>query len=404
MKKLLLPLAAGLIATASFAQVTVYNGEDTGTGMWDSFLTEAAEVDNPAKDAVNSTDKCLRISRIKDTEMWAGARAPRLSIPNITEYGQITMMVKKDEPGLVRLEIQTEGEARKEFLEAFYLPEGAGTWQKLVFNLPPNSLAGEPVAIILASIHFVDTRIDDDYYDQYMYLDEIVLQPKTDKVEFDAENRGTDMWDAFLTDIAIVDNPAKDETNATDKCLRIFRKKDMDEWGGARAPRFKVTNLSDYHTLTLMLKKDVPGAIRLELQTLDEGKKEFLTADYPAEAAGTWKKIEFPIPENALEGEPLSIILLSPHLVNTREDPAYTDQYVYVDEMYLTTKSGSAIQVPLFDRARIIATTVYNLTGEKVAAFGETQAIDLTSLAKGIYILEQTDENGIKNSRKVINE
>ena len=404
MKKPLLPLATWLFATASFAQVTVYNGEDTGTGMWDSFLTEAVETDNPAKDAINATDKCLRISRIKDTDMWAGARAPRLSIPDITDYGQITMMVKKDEPGMVRLEIQTEGELRKEFLEAQYLTEGAGTWQKLVFNLPPNSLAGEPAAIILASIHYVDTRIDDDYYDQYMYLDEIVLHPKTDKVEFDAENRGTDMWDPFLTDIAIVDNPAKDEVNSTDNCLQIFRKKDMDEWGGARAPRFKVTNLNDYKTLTLMLKKDVPGTIRLELQTLDEGKKEFLTAEYPAEAVGSWKKIEFAIPDNALEGEPLSIILLSPHLANTREDPAYTDQNMYIDEMYLTTKSGSAIQVPFFDQARIVATVVYNLTGEKIAAFGENQAPDLTSLSKGIYILEQTDENGGKNSRKVVNQ
>lgn len=404
MKKTILPFVACLFTSTMFGQVTVYNGEDMGAGMWESFLTDAVEVENPSKDGLNTSDKCLRISRIKNTDPWAGARAPHLSITNITDYGKITMMVKKAEAATVRLEIQTEGETRKEFLAAEYSSAALDTWQKLEFNLPANSLGNEPIAIILASIHYTDTRADEDYFDQYMYLDEIKLEPKTTEIAFDGETRGLDMWEGFLTDIAIVDNTDKDAINGSDKCLQIMRRKDMDDWAGARAPRFKVTNLNEYKKISLMIKKQVAGPVRLELQTRDESTKEFLVADYPAEAINKWTKLEFAIPDNALQGQPLSIILMSPHLTNTREDPNFTDQLIFVDEMYLSNEGGSSISVPVSNNARIILSNVYNLTGKKVCSFGADTEIDLTGLSKGLYIVEQIDENGVANSRKVINE
>lgn len=69
MKKITLCAIALMASATSFAQTTLWNGEDndlgtSNTGFWDRCTPEVVE--NPKKDAVNGSDKCLKFT-ITDT-------------------------------------------------------------------------------------------------------------------------------------------------------------------------------------------------------------------------------------------------------------------------------------------------------------------------------------------------
>lgn len=394
-----------MLTSKSISQeIVLYNGETTGQGMWEQFVFESEEVNNEWKDAVNSTEKCMRVIRPKNTwEIWGGAICHAINVPNITDYGKLTMMVKKEVAGKVRLEIQTAGETKKEFPESYYSADALNQWQKLEFKLRANALDGEAMTTALISIHFEETENDDDFIDQYMYFDEIILVPKTTSADYNGESLGIGMWNDFLISVAEVTNPQKDTKNPSEKCLQIFRIKDSEPHAGALAEGFKYTALTNCEKITLLVKKDVPGTVQLELQTKDEAFKEHLTAEYSADHSGEWQKLEFIVPENALSGNPLEKILLMPHLADTRDDATYTDQYMYVDELMFVEKGSTGMFIPGFDSSQIVQSTLYSITGKLLKTGTKDEIINGSTLPKGIYILKQIDANGNKTSKKIVN-
>lgn len=64
MKKIFTLVAAGLMSAGAFAQTVLWDGEtaELGTmgGLWDR--SNPVVVENPDKDGVNKSDKCIKIT------------------------------------------------------------------------------------------------------------------------------------------------------------------------------------------------------------------------------------------------------------------------------------------------------------------------------------------------------
>lgn len=405
MKKTILLTAALAVSAAMSAQdnLVIYGDEVTGV-VWQNFAgpTDVQEIDNPSPDAVNGTAKCISMNRPKQTGgsdeigwPWEGALSESFSVPNISEYNSVTMLVKKPYPGKVCLELQSPTGGAGMIYAEYTATDNS--WQELTFPLLNAGNLGETgLTKILVEIHREIENDNDNFEDCVMYADEIVLHKAMPGFYFNGEDKVAGAWipfpgDEFSYKSRIVDNPDKTGINQTEKCLWIKREKNDEIFSGAINRNFRVADLKDYKFIELMMKKSVAGPVSLELQSPGEVKKQLLTMEYTE--VGQWQKLQFAIPENVLEGEPLQIIILQAHAVDTKEDAAFTDPIdIYVDEMYLSNGETSIAPNPGAN-AEIVKTEVYSLNGVRVATV-EGGQVNANGLDKGVYMLRQTDREG----------
>lgn len=415
MKKTFLLMAAFAASAALAAQDDLVIYGDGVTGVeWHSFAgpTNVMEIDNPAVDAVNPTGRCISMNRPKQTGgsdeigwPWEGALSESFSVPAVTGYHSITMLVKKPYPGKVCLELQSPtGGSGMIFAEYTATDD---SWQKLTFPVMNVSGLGETgLTKILVEIHREDENNNDDYEDCVMYADEIVLHKAMPGFNFNGEDKISGAWipfpgDEFSRKTRIVENPDKTGINLTDKCMWIKREKNDELFSGAINRNFKVNNLSEYKFIKLMVKKSVAGPVSLEMQSPGEEKKQVLSAEYTE--AGKWQELRFAIPENVLEGLPLQIIILQAHAVDTKEDASFVDPIdIYVDELNLSNDPVSVSSLAK-NKAEIIKSEVYNVNGILVVTMGRGEEITSKSLENGIYMIRQTDEEGNVTVVKSVN-
>src|SRR5690606_29879339 len=92
------------------------------------------------------------------------------------EYDRISVMVLKDVAGDVQLEIQSDGEANKDWLRVWYSGDHLGEWQELIFPIP----AGRTAVInnILVMPHEHPNGEPVAFPTQRMYWDELKALPK----------------------------------------------------------------------------------------------------------------------------------------------------------------------------------------------------------------------------------
>lgn len=166
MKKVFTLCVAILASAATFAQTTLWDGKNYNVGdkggFWDRCNQEV--VDNPTKNDVNSSDKCLKFT-ISTNEWEHGSAAMRLNEPSF-ESKRMSLMIKKDISSNVRIEIKCNGETKS--VAAWY--DGNGAWQKLYFDFSTNGVVGNPTEITI----FPTTDAVDG--EQTIYLDNIQIE------------------------------------------------------------------------------------------------------------------------------------------------------------------------------------------------------------------------------------
>ena len=166
MKKVFTLCVAIMASVATFAQTTLWDGNgynvgDKG-GFWDRCNPVVA--DNPQKNDVNSSDKCLKFT-ISSNEWEHGSAAMSLNNPSF-ESKRMSLMIKKDNNSNVRIEIKCNNVIKK--VAAWY--GGSGTWQKLYFDFSTNGVEGNPTEITI----FPTTDAVDG--EQTIYLDDIQIE------------------------------------------------------------------------------------------------------------------------------------------------------------------------------------------------------------------------------------
>lgn len=175
MKKVFTLCVAIMASVATFAQTTLWNGEkynvDDKGDFWDRCSQKVVE--NPAKDGVNTSDKCLEF-KITGNEWNTGSAAIGLSTSSF-ESKRMSLMIKKEINSNVRIEIKCNDIIKK--VAAWY--DGNGAWQKLYFDFSTNEVVGNPTEITIYP------TTDQVVGEQTIYLDNIQIEdaPKVkDKV------------------------------------------------------------------------------------------------------------------------------------------------------------------------------------------------------------------------------
>lgn len=165
MKKIITFSFALMASATMFGQTVLWNGENYDISsegdFWDRCNQEVVE--NPSKDGINTSDKCLKFT-ITGNEWNNGSAAKGLTC-DAFDSKRLSLMIKKNVNSNVRVEIKCNDDMKK--VVAWY--DGTGEWRKLYFDFSTNNAEGTPTEI---TIYPTTDNVDGE---QDVYIDNIQI-------------------------------------------------------------------------------------------------------------------------------------------------------------------------------------------------------------------------------------
>lgn len=166
MKKIITFSFALMASATMFGQTVLWDGENYDIGskgdFWDRCNQEVVE--NPTKDGINTSDKCLKFT-ITGNEWNNGSAAKGLTC-DAFDSKRLSLMIKKNVNSNVRVEIKCNDDMKK--VVAWY--DGTGEWRKLYFDFSTNNAEGTPTEI---TIYPTTDNVDGE---QDVYIDNIQIE------------------------------------------------------------------------------------------------------------------------------------------------------------------------------------------------------------------------------------
>ena len=187
MKKFTLLALAIMASATSFAQTTLWNGEDkelyTDGGMWADRCSPKVVVNPDKNNDVNKSEKCLQFTINGNEPDWKNrAIAWGLGENNgIYQDRVLSLKIKKANEGNVKIDLECS-DGSHVYTAKWY--DGGDKWQKLYFAFPNDKLFNNPKAITIFANN-------DPEGEQVVYIDDIMLeaQPMVDgKVLSEVDN------------------------------------------------------------------------------------------------------------------------------------------------------------------------------------------------------------------------
>ena len=170
MKKIFL-LALSFFAYTGFAQTVLWNGETATNGVWPD--GSPVTVDNPEKDGVNTSDKCLKFTMTNDSKVIKINFIENVQT-KLNGSTRVSLMIRKPVNENVKIELSNPWDGSDDYWEkvaAYY--SGNGKWQKVVFDFASNPTFDRPGLISITAQTADVTEAQD------VYIDNIVLEPAT---------------------------------------------------------------------------------------------------------------------------------------------------------------------------------------------------------------------------------
>lgn len=166
MKKIITFSFALMASATMFGQTVLWDGENyeisSKGDFWDRCNQEVVE--NPSKDGINTSDKCLKFT-ITGNE-WNNGSAVKGLTCDAFDSKRLSLMIKKKVDSNVRVEIKCNDVIKK--VVAWY--DGAGEWRKLYFDFSTNEVEGTPTEI---TIYPTTDNVDGE---QVVYIDNIQIE------------------------------------------------------------------------------------------------------------------------------------------------------------------------------------------------------------------------------------
>ena len=187
MKKFTLLALAIMASATSFAQTTLWNGEDkelnTDGGMWADRCSPKVVVNPDKNNDVNKSEKCLQFTINGNEPDWKNrAIAWGLGENNgIYQDRVLSLKIRKANAGNVKIDLECS-DGSHVYTAKWY--DGGDKWQKLYFAFPNDKLFNNPKAITIFANN-------DPEGEQVVYIDDIMLeaQPMVDgKVLSEVDN------------------------------------------------------------------------------------------------------------------------------------------------------------------------------------------------------------------------
>lgn len=181
MKKFTLLALAIMASATSFAQTTLWNGEDkdlnTTAGFWNDGTPVL--VKNPEMDGINTSTKCIKFVANKK---GAGATETTIKLPfkelispdspiDMNGRKRISFLIKKPDTENVKVELSRD---TKDGVDGYWKHRaiwyaGNDTWQKLVFDFSDNNEFNYPEVLAITVSNNTDNDIN-------VYIDNIVIE------------------------------------------------------------------------------------------------------------------------------------------------------------------------------------------------------------------------------------
>ena len=176
MKKVFTLCVAIMASAATFAQTTLWNGEDKelgkeAIGFWADGDPEV--VANPETDGINTSEKGLKFVMTNDKKV---VKLPfrEWMTPSLQGSTRVSLMIKKSQAENIQIELSDPTDGSEGYWKkvASYYSE-AGKWQKVVFDFSTNGNFDNPgIMTITAQTGNVEGE-------QEVYIDNILIEPAT---------------------------------------------------------------------------------------------------------------------------------------------------------------------------------------------------------------------------------
>lgn len=175
MKKVFTLCVAIMASAATFAQTTLWNGEDkelgTTTGFWNDGDPEV--VANPETDGINTSKNCLKFVMTNDKKV---VKLPfrEWMTPSLQGSTRVSLMIKKSQAENIQIELSDPTDGSEGYWKkvASYYSE-AGKWQKVIFDYTNNGSFDNP------GIMTITAQTGDVVGEQEVYIDNIQIEPAT---------------------------------------------------------------------------------------------------------------------------------------------------------------------------------------------------------------------------------
>ena len=176
MKKVFTLCVAIMASAATFAQTTLWNGEDKelgkeAIGFWTDGDPEV--VANPETDGINTSEKCLKFVMTNDRKI---VKLPfrEWMTPSLQGSTRVSLMIKKSQAENIQIELSDPTDGSEGYWKkvASYYSE-AGKWQKVIFDYTNNGSFDYP------GIMTITAQTGDVTGEQEVYIDNIQIEPAT---------------------------------------------------------------------------------------------------------------------------------------------------------------------------------------------------------------------------------
>ncbi len=397
-------------------------------------------IDNPVKDGINGTAKCLKILQKESYKPWGNgdwygavlALSPELLFDKTNGSHFLHFKYYSNSVG-TKMNFEVLQSSGVLYDYPLTVSE-AGKWVEVVINLNVPEFEVTTIKEIVFNPNQT-YQADGHTADEITYLDEIVIndiattatpEPST-RILVDYETFTPLMsgnWGA-ITDseaLTVVDNPSKEAVNESAKCLKILQKASYQPWGNGDwygavldIPKidFDKTKASHYlHFKYLSFILDT----KINFEILQNGNTKY---DYPMTVSSAGKWVDVVIDLNVPEFTLTSIFefFFSPN--QTYQTDGHTaDEITYLDDILindvptvitsvspLSNNSLSIFPNPASEILNIRGITeettasIYTVNGKLMQAnklFNNNSQININSLSKGIYVVRlQTGKNTV---------
>lgn len=175
MKKIITFSFALMASATMFAQTTLWDGENQEIGTQGGLWADGSPtvVENPEKDGINTSDKCLKFTMAQDSKVVKIPFREWIK-PSMDGSKRISLMIKKPQNENVQIEISdpTNGSDVYWKKTASYY-SGDGKWQKIVFDFSTNGDFDYP------GLMTITAQTGDVTEEQNVYIDNVEIEPAT---------------------------------------------------------------------------------------------------------------------------------------------------------------------------------------------------------------------------------
>lgn len=175
MKKIITFSFALMASATMFAQTQLWDGENQEVGTQGGFWADGSPtvVENPEKDGINTSDKCLKFIMSNDKKFIKLPFREWIQ-PSMDGSKRVSLMIRKPKSENVQIELSDPTKGTENYwhrVATWY--GGEGKWQKVVFDFSTNGDFDYP------GIMTITAQTGDVEGEQEVYIDNVMIEPAT---------------------------------------------------------------------------------------------------------------------------------------------------------------------------------------------------------------------------------